>query len=81
MLDFLFDNHIFARFKRFCITLFKFSLFTYHQHIDAYDNNGVCVFIGYSYIADDGEDRCKIIWVHKDHREKYSEYLEEDEEN
>lgn len=59
----LWDNHIAARFFRFCKTFYKFT-FTYRA-MDAYDENGKCVFVGYAYFKDDIE-YVELLWVHQD---------------
>lgn len=60
----LWDNHIVGRLIRFFVTLFRFS-FTYHA-MDAYDKDGRCVFIGYSYFKKDRIEYTRFVWVHQD---------------
>ncbi len=73
----LYDNHIIARTRRFLMTFWRRSC----TYVDctAYDKDGRCMFIGYDYIGEKGEERTKIIWVHPDKREEFAQTLTEED--
>lgn len=79
-LTLLYDNHIIARIKRFFMTCWKNP--DKYENMEAYDQHGKCMFVGYNYYNKDDEETTKLIWAHRDFRDEFAEMLsEEDKED